>query len=160
MATRAGDLVSAPARAMLDTNVLLTATDEGRPEHYQALAVFNEWPAQGTVLYLSGQILREYLAVATRPVDLNGLGLSQDAALANMRAFREQTSSLTEDNKVTDQLLGLLAKVACSGKQVHDANVVATMLVHGIDTIVTANVSDFARFGDKVKLIDLRGTTH
>lgn len=45
-------------RALLDTNVLLAATDEGRPEHRDALAALNAWPASGIVLYTSGQILR------------------------------------------------------------------------------------------------------
>ena len=40
--------------------------------------------------------------------------------------------------------------VGCGGKQVHDANVVATMLAHGAGTVVTMNVEDFARFGRHV----------
>jgi predicted nucleic acid-binding protein len=75
-------------RAVLDTNVLLAATDEARQEHEQAVAAINVWPA-------------------------------------------------------------------CAGKQVHDANVVATMLVHGVDTVVTTNVDDFARFGEHVHVADL-----
>src|SRR5690625_4691600 len=55
-------------RAILDTNVLLAATDEGREEHEAALQILNVWPASGMVLYTSGQLMREYLAVATRPV--------------------------------------------------------------------------------------------
>ncbi|CAN5593356.1 hypothetical protein BH24ACT15_BH24ACT15_23850 [soil metagenome] len=49
----------------------------------------------------------------------------------------------------------LLTSVDCIGKQVHDANVVATILTHGIRTIVTENVEDFARFEDVVALITL-----
>jgi hypothetical protein len=37
MAMTAADLATPPNRAMLDTNVLLAATDEGRAEHNQAL---------------------------------------------------------------------------------------------------------------------------
>ena len=33
MATRVADLVMPPARVMVDTNVLLAATDESRTEH-------------------------------------------------------------------------------------------------------------------------------
>lgn len=40
------------------------------------------WPASGSVLYTSGQILREYLVVATRPVHHNGLGLARPDAVA------------------------------------------------------------------------------
>jgi predicted nucleic acid-binding protein len=155
MATRAADLTAPPARALLDTNVLLAATDEGRAQHDQALGIVNDWPGRGTTLYTSGQIMREYLAVATRPTEKNGLGMTLADALANVRAFRARTSLLAEDGKVADRLLTLLDDIACGGKQIHDANVVATMLVHGIDTIVTINLADFARFERQVRLVGL-----
>lgn len=143
-------------RAILDTNVLLAATDEAREDHEDAIAAINLWPASGVVLYTSGQILREYLAVATRPVDRNGLGMGQPDAVANVRALRTRLNLLAEDVKVSERLLELLETIECAGKQVHDANVVATMLVHGIDTVVTRNVDDFARFGHRVHVVGLR----
>ena len=48
MATRVADLASAPDRVMLDTNVLLAATDESRAEHRDALTVLNDWAAGPT----------------------------------------------------------------------------------------------------------------
>jgi len=140
---------------MLDTNVFLTATDEGRPEHRQAVLIFTDWAARGTTLYASGQIMREYLAVATRPGEHNGLGLKQADAVANVRVLRTRTTLLAEDARVADRLLDLMDQVPCGGEQVHDANVVATMLVHGIDSLVTINIGDFARFGDQIRLIPL-----
>jgi predicted nucleic acid-binding protein len=155
MATRVADLVMHPDRVMLDTNVFVAATDEGRAEHRDALSVVNDWAAGDTTLCTSGQILREYLVVATRPVEKNGLGLALPDAVGNVRAIRERTTFLVEDFKVADRLVGLLADVECSGKQVHDANVVATMLVHGIGTVVTMNLDDFARFDRYVSLVRL-----
>jgi predicted nucleic acid-binding protein len=140
-------------RAVLDTNVLLTATDSGRRDHARAVAALDDWPARGTVLYTSGQILREYLAVATRPVDLNGLGLSQHDALENVRALGERMQHMEETKKVHDRLLAILDKVPCTGRQVHDANVVATMSVHGVRTLVTYNIDDFARFADSIRTV-------
>ncbi len=52
-------------RVVLDTNVLIAATDQGRPEHARALSALIDWPAAGTALYSTGQVLREYLSVAT-----------------------------------------------------------------------------------------------
>jgi predicted nucleic acid-binding protein len=155
MPTRVADLAIVPDRVMLDTNVLLAATDEGRAEHRDALTVLNDWAATRTDLCTSGQILREYLAVATRPAEKNGLGLSLPDALGNVRAIRDRTTLLAEDSKVADRLLGLLADIDCRGKQVHDANLVATMLVHGIGTVITMNLADFARFAGHVSLIGL-----
>ena len=142
---------------MLDTNILLTATNESRAGHEQALDVINGWPAQGTTLYTSGQIIREYLSVATRPAALNGLGLTVPDALDNARAFRSRMLLLAEDAKVADRLAELLEESKSSGKQVHDANVVATMLVHGVDLVVTLNTGDFARFGQYVQVSGLPG---
>jgi predicted nucleic acid-binding protein len=155
MATRVADLAIHPDRVMLDTNVFLAATDESRTEHRAALTVVNDWAAADTTLCTSGQVLREYLSVATRPVEKNGLGLKLPDALGNVRAIRERTTLLAEDSKVADRLIGLLADIECSGKQVHDANVVATMLVHGVGTVVTMNLDDFARFGGYVSLVVL-----
>jgi predicted nucleic acid-binding protein len=66
-----------------------------------------------------------------------------------------RTAFLAEDAKAADRLVGLLADVECSGEQVHDANVVATMLAHGVGTVVTMNVTDFARFERYVSLAEL-----
>jgi predicted nucleic acid-binding protein len=133
-------------RVLLDTNVLLAATSEGREEHARAVDALDRWPGSGVTLYASGQILREYLAVATRPAPQNGLGLTQSDAVANARAFRDRLRVLDETAQVRERLLGLLDETACTGRQIHDANVVATMLAHGLDVVVTMNVRDFARF--------------
>lgn len=140
---------------MLDTNVLLAATDRRRKEHQDALTIVQEWPENGTALYLSGQIVREYLAVATRPMAQNGLGMDQASALSNARGFQDRMTVLADDDAVLDRLYFLLTNVTCGGKQVHDANVVATMLAHGIGSIITANLDDFARFTRYVSLLAL-----
>jgi len=155
MAMKAVDLDIRPDRVMLDTNVLLAATDGKRAGHQDATMVMNEWAVDGVTLCTSGQILREYLSVATRPADRNGLGLKMADAVGNVRAIRERAAYLAEDAKVTDHLQRLLTDVACGGKQVHDANVVATMLAHGVSTVVTMNAADFERFEQYVSLVSL-----
>ena len=155
MATRVADLAAVPDLVMLDTNVLLAATDEGRTEHRDALMVLNDWATANAGLCTSGQVLREYLTVATRPAERNGLGLKLPDVLGNVRAIRERTTLLAEDARVAERLVTLLTDVQCRGKQVHDANLVATMLVHGIGTIVTMNLADFARFQRHISVIQL-----
>jgi predicted nucleic acid-binding protein len=90
MVMRVADLDVRPDRVMLDTNVLLAETDEGRAEHHDALTIMNQWAAGDTILCMSGQILRGYLAVATRPTEHNGLGLKPADAVSNVRAIRER----------------------------------------------------------------------
>ena len=145
-----------PDRVMLDTNVMLAATDEGRAEHCDAVTILNEWAAGDTTLCTSGQILPEYLADTTLPTEHNGLGLKSADAVSNVRAIRERTAFLVEDARVADPPAGTCwADVECSGKQVHEANVIATMLVHGVGTVVTMNLADFARFERYLSLVEL-----
>ena len=39
------------------------------------------------------------------------------------------------------------------GKQVHDANIVATMLANGVTPLLTFNAADFRRFGSRIELV-------
>ena len=45
---------------------------------------------------------------------------------------------------VTIELLRLVSTISSQGKQIHDANVIATMIAHGIPNLLTHNVGDFA----------------
>ncbi len=143
-------LPPAGSHVFVDTNVLLTATTPARPLHRQARSVFEQWPLQGIQLFFSGQIVREYLVVATRPTPENGLGLTLHDGIANLEAFRRRCVLLDETRAVSETLVRLLAKVPCTGKQIHDANVVATAHHHGVPYIVTANAADFERFAAEV----------
>jgi predicted nucleic acid-binding protein len=40
-------------------------------------------------------------------------------------------------------------------RQIHDANIVATILVHQIDTLLTLNVEDMKRFSSDIKIVSL-----
>jgi hypothetical protein len=41
------------------------------------------------------------------------------------------------------------------GKQVHDTNIVATMLTHGVNRLLTHNVADFVRFSQEITVIPM-----
>ena len=49
----------------------------------------------------------------------------------------------------------LCRTVPVAGRQIHDANIVATMLTHGERRLVTFNGRDFCRYGDRIELFDL-----
>ncbi len=53
---------------------------------------------------------------------------------------------------VTDAWEKLVGQNLVLGKQAHDANLVATMLVHGVDRLLTFNGDDFKRF-ESVQII-------
>ena len=140
---------------LFDTNVLLSATAPAREFHALALRALNDWPNEGVGICTSGQVLREYLVVATRAVEVNGLGLSVADALANRDALETRMRFLDETHGVSIRLRELVQSSACVGKHVHDANVVATALAHGVERILTANVDDFLRFRDFIEVVPL-----
>ena len=60
-------------RILLDTNVLLRLDDAGRDSHAHAMDAVDWLVANGYERVLVPQNLYEYWAVATRPVENNGL---------------------------------------------------------------------------------------
>ena len=63
---------------------------------------------------------------------------------------------MAEDSPtVTERLLALLEQLPIGGKQIHDANIVATMQTYGIRRLLTANTVDFARFAHLVTGLSL-----
>ena len=55
---------------------------------------------------------------------------------------------------VTYTLIELCREVPVGGRQIHDANIVATMLAHGEHRLLTFNSADFRRYGDRIELVD------
>ena len=134
---------------LVDTNVLLEATDEGRTHHTDARTLVESGPR----LVLAAQVIREYLVVATRPVDANGLGLTSRQALENLREFRRDIRLLPEEKPVLPTFLDLVDRTGCTGKRIHDAHIVATAKVHGVDAIVSLNVGDLSGVLDTVAVM-------
>jgi predicted nucleic acid-binding protein len=67
-------------------------------------------------------------------------------AITDVRRFRAAFDVAEERPSVLDRLLRLLTTHSSSGRQVHDANIVATMLEHSIRRLLTFNAADFRRF--------------
>ena len=139
--TTAGEILFA------DTNVFLSATDRSREHHAEARELLQAAREGKAILAVSGQIIREYLVVATRPVEVNGLGLDAEDALKNIDVFTRPPFLFCEESeKVARRLRELVQTHRLTGKRVHDGNIVATMLAEGIDRLITENVGDFASF--------------
>jgi predicted nucleic acid-binding protein len=67
--------------------------------------------------------------------------------LDRARTIESQCRVAEDGPDVAQQLHTLLAVGDTRGKQIHDANIVATMLAHRIRTLLTGNVADFTRWG-------------
>ena len=139
-------------RLLVDTNILLEATDEKRLHHHEARQLIESYRG----LVVPAQVIREYLVVTTRPAAANGLGMSVTDALANVREFHRAIRLLPESKPLLPTLLRLLAAVPCSGTRIHDAHIVASAVVHKIKTIVSLNTDDFALFAPRINAITPR----
>ncbi len=133
-------------RIMLDTNILLAATDESRPGHEIVREIIANSGEKRLGLCVSGQVVREYLTVATRPPESNGLGLSVEHATSNVDAFLRFLELLEDSDAAVGKLIGLCRSYELRGKRIHDANIVVTMLTHGVDYLLTLNIRDFEAF--------------
>lgn len=106
-------------------------------------------------LAVTPQIMREYLAVMTRPLHANGLGVVPGDALDNADEVLSIATLLGESAATTLRLLELVVAGPAIGKEVHDANVVACALTHGAASIVTDNTRHFSRFAALITIEDL-----
>ena len=130
-------------KVLVDTNVLLEATDEGRSLHRQAMEVFQHAAAAGVDLFLGTQVIREYLVVATRPVPNNGLGMATTAALDNIDRFRLRASLIAETVQAGEVFLSWVARFGIHGKRLHDLQLQASATAAGMEVLLTANAADF-----------------
>ena len=86
--------------------------------------------------------------MATRPLDTNGLGLQVRDTTANVSEFLRCIHLYDETGEVARRLRQLGLPYGLHGKRLHDANIVATISIHGIRAWVTQNPGDFAPFDE------------
>ncbi len=138
----------------VDTNVLVSSIAPGAPHHEQAFRGLERAWQRGEDLVISRQIIREFLAVVTRPQTWSSPRLMEDA-LADVERFTDEFTTLDDGPHVMDILLDPCREVPVAGKQVHDANIVATMLAAGEHRLLTFNRGDFRRYADRLELVEL-----
>jgi predicted nucleic acid-binding protein len=138
----------------IDTNVLVYANVASAPLHAVALQALKDLWTAGVELWLSRQIFREYLATLSRPQTYSA-PQSSSTLVAQVQRFQTLMKIAEDGPAVTTRLLHLLGTVSVAGKQVHDANIVATMQAHGIPRLLTHNTLDFARFSSVIIVVPL-----
>ena len=136
----------------IDTNVLVNAMAEEAPARSIARSRLERANENFEPLRISRQILREYLAVVTRPQSGRD-AVSRLAALNDVSRFASEFEILEDGPTVTATLIALCREIPTGGRQIHDANIVATMLAHGEHRLMTFNVRDFRRFGDLIEIV-------
>ena len=100
----------------VDTNVLVYVTRPSAQHHVAAKDALAKLEFEGCALWIGPQVVREYLAVVTRPQSTNP-PLPMAAALADVEGFRATFEMADEKLGVLDRLLDLLATGRSSGRQ-------------------------------------------
>lgn len=130
----------------VDTNVLLRSIDDGhdaQPIAQKGLLALRD---RGETLSIFPQNLIEFWAVATRPVANNGLGLSVAQAEVELVGLKNLFALLSDTPQIFSEWERIVLQYRVSGKQAHDARLVAAMRVHNLTRLLTFNTSDFKRF--------------
>jgi predicted nucleic acid-binding protein len=131
---------------LIDTNVLLRLTQPHHPHCALAERAVATLRSRNETLHVTPQNLMEFWAVATRPASENGLGMTVETAAEEPAAFQRLFILLPETAPLFEEWERLVTTNRVPGKNTHDAHIVAAMNVYGINTIMTFNVQDFARY--------------
>ena len=138
----------------IDTNVLVSSRVPGAPHHDAARASLERAFRAPEPLRISRQVIREYLSVVTRPQTWP-VAITREEALEDVSRLAGNFQVLEDGPAVTELLVELCREIPTGGRQIHDANIVATMLARGECRLLTFNVADFRRYGERIELVDI-----
>ncbi len=138
---------------LVDTNFLLRLAQNTSPFQQYAANAYSSLRSQHEILMIVPQNLVEFWAVATRPVDVNGLGLSIELASQELSQIKQLFTLQLDTPEIYTIWEQLVVKYQVKGKQVHDTRLVAAMIADQISHLLTFNTADFKRFTE-ITVID------
>ncbi|AFY80075.1 type II toxin-antitoxin system VapC family toxin [Oscillatoria acuminata] len=133
---------------LIDTNILLRSADPTHSMHADAVTATNILLDRGEDVCIIPQNLIEFWNVYTRPADKNGLGHSPGETAAEVNRLKGLFLLLPDRLAIYSEWERLVLSYGVRGVNVHDARLVAAMLVHGLTHILTFNIKDFARYAE------------
>jgi predicted nucleic acid-binding protein len=142
---------------LLDTNVLVRLANTADARYSVATQAVAKLHQQGETVHITPQVLIEFRNVATRAINLNGLGLTTQEAESKAVSFEVEFQLLVDTPDIYLAWKPLVEQLGIVGKQVHDARLVAICHVYDVSHLLTFNASHFARmagFGPGVTIID------
>lgn len=90
--------------------------------------------------------------MATRPADLNGLGLSHEEVLQEVANIERFLTLLPDVPAVYAAWKEIVRDHKVQGVKVYDARLVATMNVYAVESVLTFNALDFKRYTNIIAL--------
>ncbi len=134
------------ARYLIDTNLLLRTLDIDNPMQPIAENALLRLSEQGEHLGIVPQNIYEIWNFCTRPIERNGLGLTDEKTAGVVSELEKDFSLYPDVPEIYQQWKNLVERYKVRGVNVHDTRLVAACLVHGLTHILTFNTSDFKRF--------------
>jgi len=132
---------------LADTNILLRFLLRNDPAYSAIRQAVRTLKARGEQIVSTSQNMAEFWNVCTRPSTLRGgLGLSVEATDMRLRLLERHFPVLPDSPVVYERWKELVLTHKVIGVNVHDARLVAAMIVHDGAHILTTNVKDFGRY--------------
>ena len=132
---------------LFDSNNFLRLAEKNSSQRQIVLYAVRKLRADNEIIYYTPQVLAEFWNVCTRPQSARsgfGLSIAQTERKANLI---QKHFGLLPDNLATfTEWRKLVSDYKVTGVQVHDAKIVASMIAHNIQYLVTFNEKDFKRF--------------
>lgn len=138
---------------LLDTNILGRLIQKTHPMHPETVAAVRKLRKNEETLCIIPQNLIEFWVVATRPTTSNGLGLTVDEAIKEVRKFKRLFSLRLDSPSIYARWERLVKQHNVMGKTGHDTRLVAAMLTHNLTHLLTFNTADFKRYSDLITVI-------
>ncbi|MBX3747141.1 MAG: PIN domain-containing protein [Verrucomicrobiae bacterium] len=140
-------------RLLVDSNILCRLAKRDDPQHEEARQAVRGAIEIGLEPVACPQFEREFWVVATRPRAKNGLGMTPDEAHKCLRDWREDFFGFAPDTPaVHANWQALVTKYSVSGKEAHDAAIVAAAKGANAEQILTFNTEDFSRFSPEIAI--------
>lgn len=139
-----------PSPILIDSNILIYASTPEAAFHAAALQSLERLDEEGSLQWISSQVVREYLVHMTRPDVLGTLPLLE--VVEQVERLCKHFPVADDNEQVLRALCNLIRQFNVQGKKIHDAYIVATCVTFGIPRILTHNVADFQRYSSLIKV--------
>jgi predicted nucleic acid-binding protein len=132
---------------LVDTGVLLRAFDRSLPEQRTIFRALRKLWSANHDLVTTSQNIAEFWNVSTRPVQARGgFGLPVATVDARVKLIERLGDVLPFSDAAYDEWRRLVVAHQVIGVSVHDAKLVAMMIVAGIQHVLTKNAVDFQHY--------------
>jgi predicted nucleic acid-binding protein len=109
--------------------------------------------SEGHEVCVCPQNLIEFWAVATRPLEANGLGRTPDEVVTEISDIQARFVLPPDIPEIFTQWKTLVQSGSVRGQRTHDARLAAVYQTHRVQALLTFNPTDFAAF-PRLHLLD------